>query len=70
MGKYHPTKNKNMFPLCSAKKNSLSQNLLQKLKVLNVYEINIYQHLPTYLPHFIHRSNNCKMPKIFYDPIK
>ena len=42
-----------------------SKPLLRNLNALNVYQINIYQHLG-----FMHKLNNDKTPKVFNDIIK
>jgi len=44
---------------------SHSKPLLRNLNALNVYQINIYQHLG-----FMHRFNNDETPKVFNDIIK
>ena len=44
---------------------SHSRSLLQKINSLNVYQINLYQHL-----NFMHKFNNQETPRIFNDLIK
>ena len=44
---------------------SYSRPLLQKINALNVYQINLYQHL-----NFMHKFNNQETPRIFNDLIK
>ena len=44
---------------------SHSRPLLRKINALNVYQINLYQHL-----NFMHKFNNQETPRIFNDLIK
>ena len=44
---------------------SHSRRLLRKINALNVYQINLYQHL-----NFMHKVNNQEMSSIFNDLIK
>ena len=71
MGKYLPNKTKNssfspkqrIANCFLSRKTSIS--LLRSLNVLNVYQINLYQHL-----NFMHKAHNNVAPLIFNDVFK